>query len=73
MRRYPRRMVDALAESNVALARRLRDADLDQPAHGPYRLVLLGRKTASERMASFLLEMVGAAAAIRAHRFWTCR
>ena len=33
LRRYPRRMVDALAESNVALTRRLRDMTSDQPAH----------------------------------------
>ena len=34
LRRYPRRMVEALAESNVALARRLRDLTVGQPAHG---------------------------------------
>ena len=33
LRRYPRRMVDALAESNVALTRRLRDMTVGQPAH----------------------------------------
>lgn len=57
VRRYPRRMVDRLAESNVALTRRLRDMTSInlRLAHG--RLILLGRKTASERIASFLLEM----------------
>ena len=57
LRRYPLRMVEALAESQLALARRLRDltAASLRVAHG--RLVLLGRKTASERIASFLLEM----------------
>lgn len=57
LRRYPRRMVEALAESQLALARRLRDltAISLRVAHG--RLILLGRKTASERIASFLLEM----------------
>jgi CRP/FNR family nitrogen fixation transcriptional regulator len=57
LRRYPRRIVDALAERNVALTRRLRDITSVslRLAHG--RLVLLGRKTASERLASFLLEM----------------
>ena len=57
LRRYPRRMVDALAESNVALARRLRDMTAISLRMAHSRLVLLGRKTASERIASFLLEM----------------
>jgi CRP/FNR family transcriptional regulator, nitrogen fixation regulation protein len=57
LRRYPRRMVDALAESNVALTRRLRDVTSVSLRLAHTRLVLLGRKTASERIASFLLEM----------------
>jgi CRP/FNR family nitrogen fixation transcriptional regulator len=57
LRRYPRRMVDALAESNVALTRRLRDMTSISLRTAHARLVLLGRKTASERIASFLLEM----------------
>jgi CRP/FNR family nitrogen fixation transcriptional regulator len=58
LRRYPRRMVDALAERNVPLARRLRDVISTSLRTAHSRLVLLGRKTASERIASFLLEMV---------------
>jgi len=57
LRRYPRRTVDALAESNVALARRLRDLTSVSLRTAHLRLLLLGRKTASERIASFLLEM----------------
>jgi CRP-like cAMP-binding protein len=57
LRRYPRRMVDALAESNVALTRRLRDMTSISLRMAHTRLVLLGRKTASERIATFLLEM----------------
>ncbi|HEY7581626.1 MAG TPA: helix-turn-helix domain-containing protein [Acetobacteraceae bacterium] len=57
LRRYPRRMVDALASSNPALARRLRDMASVNLRVAHARLVLLGRKTASERIASFLLEM----------------
>lgn len=57
LRRYPRRMVDALAEKNVALARRLRDLTSVSLRTAHTRLLLLGRKTASERIASFLLEM----------------
>ncbi len=58
LRRYPRRMVDALAESNVVLARRLRDLTSVSLRTAHTRLMLLGRKTASERIATFLLEMV---------------
>jgi CRP/FNR family nitrogen fixation transcriptional regulator len=57
LRRYPRRMVDALAETNVGLARRLRDLTSVSLRNAHTRLLLLGRKTASERIASFLLEM----------------
>jgi CRP/FNR family transcriptional regulator, nitrogen fixation regulation protein len=57
LRRYPRRMVDALAERNIGLARRLRDVVSISLRLAHTRLVLLGRKTASERIASFLLEM----------------
>jgi len=57
LRRYPRRMVEALAERNAALARRLREM-VAQDLRGAYgRLMLLGRKTAAERLASLLLEM----------------
>ena len=57
LRRYPRRMVDALAERNIGLARRLRDVVSSSLRLAQARLVLLGRKTASERIASFLIEM----------------
>ena len=50
-------MVDALAERNVALARRLRDLTSVSLRTAHTRLLLLGRKTASERIATFLLEM----------------
>jgi CRP/FNR family transcriptional regulator, nitrogen fixation regulation protein len=57
LRRYPRRAVDALAENNVGLARRLRDLTSVSLRMANTRCVLLGRKTASERIATFLLEM----------------
>jgi CRP-like cAMP-binding protein len=57
VRRYPRRTVDSLTESNVGLSRRLRDAASISLRVAHARLVLLGRKTASERIASFLMEM----------------
>jgi len=57
LRRYPRRAVDSLVESNLALARLLRQAGAVSLRGAHARLVLLGRKTASERIASFLVEM----------------
>ncbi len=57
LRRYPRRMVEGLAESHAALSRRLRDLAFSRlrAAHG--RMMLLGRGSAAERIAAFLLEM----------------
>jgi CRP-like cAMP-binding protein len=66
LRRYPRRMVDALAESNVGLARRLRDLTSVSLRTAHTRLLLLGRKTASERIATFLLEMAERLPRVRA-------
>jgi CRP/FNR family nitrogen fixation transcriptional regulator len=57
LRRYPRRTVDALAESAPVLGRALRD-DMMTSLHAIHQqLTLLGRRTASERIAAFLLEM----------------
>ncbi|MBN8874259.1 MAG: helix-turn-helix domain-containing protein [Rhodospirillales bacterium] len=56
LRRYPRRMVEALAESRPALARRLRQLALEHLRVTQERTLLLGRKTATERLASFVLE-----------------
>lgn len=58
LRRYPRQAVEALVERNYTLARWLREAASISLRMAYARLVLLGRKTASERIASFLLEMV---------------
>lgn len=57
LRRYPRQSLDALAEHDQALARRLRALTAGQLRAGRERMLLLGRKTAAERIASFLLEM----------------
>ncbi len=57
LRRYPRRMVEALAESHAGLARRLREMTLGNLRCAHERMVLLGRKTAMEKIASFVLEM----------------
>ena len=57
LRRYPRRMVEALAESRVSLAHWLHTLTLNNLHAAHERIMLLGRKTAIEKVASFLLEM----------------
>lgn len=58
---YPRRVVDSLAEQNGALALRLRDLAMQQLRRAHEKMFLLGRKSAGERIASFLLEMAARA------------
>jgi len=55
--RYPRRATDRLIDEDPQLARRLCDMTLSDLAHAQTRMLLLGRMTAAERVASFLLEM----------------
>ena len=57
LRHYSRRTVESLAESRPALSRALRDLLLMKLHASHQQLTLLGRKTAMERIASFLLEM----------------
>lgn len=57
LRRYPRRMVEALAESRAALAHRLHTLTLNNLRAAHEHMMLLGRKTAMEKLASFVLEM----------------
>ena len=57
LRRYPVQRVEALAETHAALGRRLRELALLHLRSARERLWLLGRKTAVERLASFILEM----------------
>jgi CRP-like cAMP-binding protein len=57
LRRYPRRMVEALADSHAGLARRLRVLALGNLRNAHGRMVMLGRKTAVEKIAAFVLEM----------------
>jgi CRP/FNR family transcriptional regulator, nitrogen fixation regulation protein len=59
LHRYPRRNLEARADRDPDFARRLRGIAAGQLRAGREHLVLLGRKTASERIASFLLEMAG--------------
>jgi CRP/FNR family transcriptional regulator, nitrogen fixation regulation protein len=55
--RYRQSATDRLIEENPSLARLLRDAALRDLANAHARTLLLGRMTASERIAAFLLEM----------------
>jgi CRP-like cAMP-binding protein len=57
LRRYPRRMVDALAQSHAALSTRLRAMTVAKLRRAHVQMMLLGRKSATERLASFLLDM----------------
>lgn len=57
LRRYPRRMVEALAQSHTALAHRLRALAVSNLRRVYQQMTLLGRRTATERIASFLLDM----------------
>jgi CRP/FNR family transcriptional regulator, nitrogen fixation regulation protein len=57
LRRYPRRTVEALAQSHTALALRLRVLMAADLQHAHRQMMLLGRKTIIERVASFLLDM----------------
>lgn len=57
LRRYPRRMVESLAERHSGLAQRLRTMALTNLRTAHDRALSLGRKTAVERIASFVLEM----------------
>lgn len=57
LRRFTRRDVEALADRDPAVSRELRALSARRLRSGRDHMVLLGRKTASERIASFLLEM----------------
>jgi CRP/FNR family nitrogen fixation transcriptional regulator len=54
--RYPRRAMEQLCDEVPGLARSLRDMALRDLAGAQNRMLLLGRMTAAERVASFLLE-----------------
>lgn len=57
LRRYPRRSLEQIAELDRDFARGLRELAAAELRAGRQHIVLLGRKRASERIASFLLEM----------------
>jgi len=57
LRRYRRREIEALMLQHASLARVLREMAARELRAAYDRILLLGRKTASERIATFLLEM----------------
>jgi CRP/FNR family nitrogen fixation transcriptional regulator len=57
LRRYARRDLERLADQDHEVARKLRDLSASRLRCGRDHMLLLGRKTAAERIASFLLEM----------------
>jgi CRP-like cAMP-binding protein len=59
--RYPKQGTEALARSNSAVSRRFREIACRSLTAAYERLLTLGRKTASERVATFLLELADAA------------
>ena len=59
--RYRRRDLDTRIGNNPALARHLLAAVVDELRAAQDRLLLLGRKSAAEKVASFLLEMAARA------------
>lgn len=61
LRRYPARAVEALADRHLALARRLRQLAAESLRRAQERNLLLGRSTATERVASFLAQMAARA------------
>ena len=65
LRRYRRAAVEALADRDPAVARRLRSFAANSLRQARERMMLLGRKTATERIASFLLEMTDHASSCR--------
>ena len=58
VRRYPRRQLELAADDQPVVARRLLTLACDRLAVAQSQMVSLGRKTAEERFASFLLGLV---------------
>ena len=55
--RYPRRQVEALADSDPEVGRLIREVAFETISRAQARTLILGRTTAAEKVGSFLLEM----------------
>ena len=55
--RYPRRTTERLIDDSPMLARSLRDMTLRDLANAQIRMLMLGRMSAPERVATFILDM----------------
>lgn len=55
--RYPRRATERLIDDNPTLARGLRDMTLHDLANAQIRMLMLGRMSAPERVATFILDI----------------
>jgi CRP/FNR family nitrogen fixation transcriptional regulator len=55
--RFPRRATERLIDANPGLGRWLREMTLRDLANAQIRMLMLGRMTAPERVATFLLDM----------------
>src|SRR5690349_11782741 len=64
--RFPRRATERLIDDNPKLARCLREMTLRDLANAQIRMLMLGRMSAPERVATFLLDMVDRRDASRA-------
>ena len=64
--RYPRRATERLIDESPKLSRNLRDMTLRDLANAQIRMLLLGRMSAPERVATFLLDMFDRRDATRA-------
>ena len=64
--RYPRRATERLIDESPMLARSLRDMTLRDLTNAQIRMMMLGRMSAPERVATFLLDMFDRRDATRA-------
>jgi len=64
--RYPRRATEQLIDESPGLSRGLRDMTLRDLANAQIRMLVLGRMSAPERVATFLLDMFDRRDATRA-------
>jgi CRP/FNR family transcriptional regulator, nitrogen fixation regulation protein len=64
--RYPRRATERLIDESPMLARGLRDVTLHDLTNAQIRMLMLGRMSAPERVATFLLDMFDRRDATRA-------